>query len=371
VIIAARFPDMNSNPALGYLLDDADPTSELARNIGLARQTMAADLVTRGDGWERGVRSVFLHNDKISIEVVVDRGLDIASARIRQIPIAWRSPTEIVAPWFVENSGYGPHRGFFGGLLTTCGLDHIGHPAERSADRFAYPMRAKDALPMHGRISGTPARLSGYGVSEAAGGLEAYVAGIVTQVAIFGEHLALTRRVSINYGSATVRIEDEVANRGYASSPLAMMYHVNIGWPVVAPGARVAVAGRLLRGEGDGSIVRAPALATPERTWLFAVAPDASGRGSASIWNARVDGKHAAGLKLTWDSANLPTIVQWELASGAGHYAIGLEPSTLSVENLPDGSRFPTLEPGERRELGVRIELLVGEAGDDLLEEKA
>ena len=85
-----------------YLLDGIDPTGALARSVGLERQTMSADLVTLEEGWERGVRCVMLQNDRIAIEVVVDRALDIASARIRQIPIAWRSPTEIVAPWFVE-----------------------------------------------------------------------------------------------------------------------------------------------------------------------------------------------------------------------------------------------------------------------------
>ena len=89
---------------------------------------MAADLITRGDGWERGLRCVQLQNDRLAIEIVVDRGLDIAGARIRQVPIAWRSPTDIVAPWFVENPGFGPHRSFFGGLLKTGGLDHIGLP---------------------------------------------------------------------------------------------------------------------------------------------------------------------------------------------------------------------------------------------------
>src|SRR5271156_249819 len=190
-----------------YRLDGIDPTGAFARSVGLARQAMAADLVTRGDGWERGVRSVLLQNDRISIEVVVDRSLDIASARIRQIPIAWRSPTEIVAPWFVENSGFGPHRGFFGGLLTTCGLDHIGRPTERSAQRFGYAARATDSFPMHGRISGTPGRLSGYGVRERGGKLEAFVEGLVTQVAVFGEHLTLKRSIRIAYGSALIHIE--------------------------------------------------------------------------------------------------------------------------------------------------------------------
>lgn len=356
-------------PVADYRIDGIDPTGAIARSVGLARQAMSADLVTRGEGWERGVRCVMLQNDRIAIEVVVDRALDIASARVRQVPIAWRSPTDIVAPWFVENEGFGPHRGFFGGLLTTCGLDHIGAPVERSAERFGYQSRAKDAFPMHGRISGAPARLSAYGVREANGALEAFVEGTVTQVAVFSEHLTLTRRISIAYGSAVIRVDDIVANDGYASSPLAAMYHVNFGWPVVAPGARVLTPTRKLRGEGDNSRVRPPSPGVSERTWFFAADPEGTGQGVAGIANARVDANQAAGAKLTWNAAALPTLVQWEIANVAGHYAIGLEPSTAFAAPTADGARFPTLEPGQTKRLGLAIELLHGAAGRELLNE--
>ena len=66
---------------------------------------------------------------------------------------------------------------------------------------------------MHGRISGTPARLSAYGVREADGRLEAFVEGMVAQVAVFGEHLTLTRRIRIAYGSAVIHVDDQVENR--------------------------------------------------------------------------------------------------------------------------------------------------------------
>jgi hypothetical protein len=352
-----------------YLLGGIDPTGVVARSVGLERQTMTADLVTRQEGWERGVRCSILQNDRIAIEVGGDRALDIASARIRQIPIGWRSPTDIVAPWFVENGGFGPHRGFFGGLLTTCGLDHIGAPAERSAERFGYRARRVDAFPIHGRISGAPARLCANGVREADGGLEAFVEGMVTQVAVFGEHLTLTRRIRIAYGSAVIQVDDQVANRGYTTSPLAVMYHVNIGWPIVAPGATVKTPSRRLRGEGDNSAIHAPAPGASERTWAFAVEPDGSGRGVAGIANARVDDAQAVGARLTWDAAALPTLVQWELANVAGHYVVGLEPSTVFTAATDDGSHFPILEAGQSKRLGVTIELLHGAAGRDLLNE--
>ncbi len=351
-----------SGPA--YQWDTLDPLSPAAEAVGLRQQVMAADLIMRGDGWERGVRSVLLQNDRISLEVVVDRGLDIAGARISQIPVGWRSPTEIVAPWFVENAGFGPHRGFFGGLLTTCGLDHIGAPTERSAERFAYPSRTADSLPMHGRVSGSPARLSAYGVTDTDHGIEAFVEGTVTQVAVFGEHLVLSRRISIAYGSSTIRIADTVTNRGYAPSPLAVMYHVNVGWPVVAPGARVEVDGRTVRGDGDHTSVVVPTQGAPERTWLHVPDTDRGGRAAAAVVNERIDDTTSAGMRLSWDATTLPTLVQWELTAGAGHYAVALEPSTMAPG--PDGElALPTLEPGASARLGIEIELLHASSGVD------
>lgn len=326
---------------------------------------MSADLVTRSDAWERGVRSVLLGNDRIAIEVVVDRGLDIAAARIRQVPIGWRSPTEIVGPWFIENSGFGPHRAFFGGLLTTCGLDHIGAPTERSAERFGYGARQREMLPMHGRASGIPARLLGYGVRSAPTGVQVFVEGQVSQVAVFGEHIVLTRTITLDFGSSTVHITDQIVNEGYALTPSPLLYHVNVGWPVVAPGAQVVVAGTVLLGDGDSTTVDVPETGRQERLWLHSPNVDDEGRATASIINPAIDENTAAGLRIRWETSTLPSLAQWNLANVAGHYAVALEPTTLQLCDDGSVSSSPELEPGESTTTTLELELLYGPAGSD------
>ncbi len=347
----------------GFRLEEIDPLSGRAANVGLARQLMRAALVSHGDGRERGVRSVLLENDRVSVEVVVDRALDIANARVDGIPIAWRPPTGIAGPWFVENTGFGPQRTFFGGLLMTCGLDHIGAPVERSAERFGYALRTVDRLPMHGRINGIPATLRAYGVEERHGRLAAFVSGEVEQVSLFGEQLILRRTIELSYGSTEVRVIDEVANEGYASSPLAVLYHVNAGWPVVAPGAIVTVSGQRRRGEGDGSVVAAPVAGTRERSWLYAVEADERGMATASLSNPDVGRSRSAGFRITWGADTMPSVAHWETMNIAGHYAIGLEPQTTLPEGPPQERRFPAIEPGERVQLGVRVELFTDAIG--------
>jgi hypothetical protein len=57
-------------------------------------------------------------------EILVDRGFDIGGAWINGQPLAWLSPVGLVGPWYSEPAGLGWFRGFPGGLVSTCGLDH-------------------------------------------------------------------------------------------------------------------------------------------------------------------------------------------------------------------------------------------------------
>lgn len=341
-------------------LDRIAPTGKTAADVGFSRQIMGADLVVRGDGWERGVRCVQLQNDRIAIEVVVDRGLDIAGARIRQVPIGWRSATEIVAPWFVENYGFGTHRSFFGGLLKTCGLDHIGMPAKKDVPAG---VQAAGAYPMHGRISGAPARLGSYGIRPCGEGMEAFVEGSVTQVAVFDEHLTLDRRISIAYGSSVIRVSDTVTNHSYHDSLLAVLYHVNVGWPVLAPGASLLTPSRRVRGDETFADITVPRPDGQSRTWLFE--PD--GKGAAGIANPHVDTEQSAGLRLAWDARALPSMVLWKMDRIAGNHVLALEPSTILPAASRGGEQFPVIRPRESISLGLDIELLHGRAGADLL----
>ena len=151
--------------------------------------------------------------------------------------------------------------------------------------------------------------------------------------------------------------------------PLALLYHVNVGWPIVAPHARVHVAGTVVNGEGDPTVLRAPERGAEERVWMHEPTATANARGTAAIVNSHVDADTAAGLRVTWDTASLPSIVEWQIANVAAHYAVALEPTTL---RLVDGAfEFPELQPDETFTTGVTIELLHGPAGSTFTEEVA
>lgn len=73
--------------------------------------------------------------------------------------VSWISKTGVVSPAYYEKDGKNFLRGFFGGLVTTCGLKNIG--------------RAYGEMGLHGRISNTPAEnISKYCAWEGVIGLE-------------------------------------------------------------------------------------------------------------------------------------------------------------------------------------------------------
>lgn len=329
---------------------------------------MGAELLRRDDGSERGTRFVRLRTGEIEFEVIVERALDIGQAYVRGIPVAWMSPTGIVAPWFADPHGWNPFRTFFGGLMTTCGLEHTLGPAEDDVSYFNYPGRKTEHFPLHGRLSTTPARLTAYGLDLDASSPVVYVAGDVRQANVFGEVLTLERRIEAEVGAREIRVRDRVRNDGFAPTPHMILYHVNVGWPILAPGAIVAAAvgeprRATVEAEGvDWRRVTAPSRGVAEQVWEHSPRTAADGLGRAAVLNADIGDGRAAGLEVAFDLAATPRLFQWRVMN-EGHYVVGLEPGNLELDGRQaarEAGRLVVLEPGESREYDLRLRLLHG-----------
>ena len=121
--------------------------TDLLRLVGDVRQVGGARSVVLDDGPERGVRAIDVATGTgLSFSILPDRGLDVFRADFQGASLAWISPTGPVAPAFFEPEGLGWLRGFYGGLLVTCGLTYAGPPNKDGKD-----------LGLHGRASYTPA----------------------------------------------------------------------------------------------------------------------------------------------------------------------------------------------------------------------
>ena len=216
--------------------------SELLKRVGRLDQAAGVRLVTLGDGLERGVRVLeFRTGSGFVFEVLVDRAFDIGRCEYRGMPIGWESAVGYGGPWYAEQLGLGFLRNWGGGLLTTCGIDHALFMANDTAEQYHYPPKATEEFGLHGRISNKPARLVSYGMRWEGDDAVLWAEGEVSQASVFGENLVLIRRIEAKVGDAHFTLRDEVTNRGWDPTPHMMLYHINIGFPVVDDGAELLV----------------------------------------------------------------------------------------------------------------------------------
>ena len=162
----------------------------------------------------------------LEFEVLPGRGFDVGDTWFRGTPVSWFSPVAdaraLPAP-----SGSEWLTRFTGGLLTTCGFGTIGAAANGEG--------------LHGRASHLPADEVSWRVADDG---SVRLDGMVESVALFGPSFRVRRgyRASTRPdGSATLTVTDDVTNIGPEPAALSMMYHLNFGAPLVAPGSSVAI----------------------------------------------------------------------------------------------------------------------------------
>lgn len=350
--------------------------AELERHVGDTPQLFGVDLLEHQDGVERGVRLLrFRTGSGLSFDVLVDRAMDLAGLDWRGVPLGWHSPTGFRSPWLHEHDsedGIGWLRSF-SGLVNTCGLDHTMGAEEESAAHYNYAARKRVRHGLHGRVAYIPARLTSYGARWEGDRCRLHAEGEVRQAAMYGEFLVLQRRIEAEVGSDSVTVLDTVTSRGFHPTPHALLYHVNIGFPVLTAEARlVAPLRRTLFATHGGTAAiggieqAAPGSGVVERVYEHEVATDAEGGSFAALVNpafAWPGGERGLGFVVAWDARTLPAFYQWQNLQ-EGNYVIGLEPGTTHAGSRADRLRrgeFAWLEHGEARSYRLTLTPLAGE----------
>ena len=334
--------------------------SELRRRIGRLDQVAGVEPLVLDDGPARGVHALRVRTGSgLSFTILPDRGMDIGAAEYGGMPLSWLSSAGVVSPSLREPEGEGWLRTFHGGLLVTCGLQNVGPPGERDGEN----------LGLHGRISNTPASNVSRSVRWDAEGCVLEARGEVRESRTFGPNLVLRRTVSARVGESAVRIEDAVENEGFRTEPLMLLYHVNLGWPVLdettrlfGPGASPEPRDEEARaGLASWDRFAPPTPDFRERVFYHRPAAGAGGWAEARLENPALNGGLALSVRFRPDE--LPEFVQWTM-TGEGTYVVGLEPATCRVggyEAEERAGRVIRLVPGEERR--YRIEIRVSPQG--------
>jgi len=341
----------------------------LAARTGSLSQFAGVQLSTLGDGVERGLRRLeFRTGTGLRFTVLVDRAMDIAECEHNGRAVGWHSPSGFRNPALHDYEGEGGLGWFrsMSGLVITCGLDHTLFMHDDPADHYHYGPRQAVSSSLHGRVGTIPARLTGYGESWEGDDCTLWAEGVVQQSTVFGEDLHLIRRIEAQVGGNEIRLHDRVVNHGFYRTPHMLCYHINVGHPVVAEGSRyVAPVHEVLwaahadkyRDQGTGyRTLPAPSENFHEQVWQHDMAADGEGRVNVAIVNEAI----GFGFEVETRKDQFPAMYEWQNLH-AGHYAVGIEPSTnhvLGKEFARERGELIWLEHGDERRYDTVLRIL-------------
>jgi len=294
-------------------------------------------------------------------KVVIDRGLDIADAFYNQHSLAWLSHSGVTAPRPDANRGLEWLRSFAGGLLTTCGLTHVGGP---ESDEFGE-------RGLHGRISNIPARLESIVQPDPiAGKLVMSITAMVNESCVFGPNLELRRTISSTLGEPAIGIHDVVTNLGNAPTPHMILYHCNFGWPLVDEGTDIIWKGKwasrgldmdnaIFNGKHNFRKCQKPIESHRgggEACGFIDVIPDKKGVCTVGLYNRKL----GLALAIKYKKKQLPWLANWQ-HFGPGEYVTALEPGTnppIGQSKAREQKELIHIAPGKSRTYDMQLTVL-------------
>jgi len=330
---------------------------ELLSHVGDIGQLGGIRMLTLADGPERGVRAAELRTAAGFRSIVyLDRGMDIGLAEYKGVPLSWLSPTGAVHPAFHEPRGAGWLRTFHGGLLTTCGLTQVGVPAEDRGEE----------LGLHGRISHVPARKLSQGDQWDGDTYSFWLEGRMREVSVLGHDLELRRRIHARLDQPGLVIEDQVTNMGGEPAPHMMLYHINLGFPLLQSGSRLVAPSEeivprdeaAVQGVGDYAVFQPPVAGYAEQVFFHKLKAEQDGFVRVMLVN---DDLHL-GLQVGYEGEALPEFAQWK-QMGWGTYVLGLEPGNCRPEGRVAARQrgvLSKLAPGETQTYHLELRVVAG-----------
>ena len=291
-----------------------------------------------------GMRLLEVNNGNgIMFTLSLDRAGDISRLFKDGKNLGFFAPCGYVSPVYYDKQGVGFLKSFTAGFLTTCGLTAVGNPCFDDGEE----------LPLHGNISHVPAENVNWWIDDTI-----HIKITVRDASLFGHKLLMTREYECPVGGDEITISDTVKNIGNEETPYMLLYHFNIGYPLLSENSIVAVKNkgvkpRNLRAEEgleDALLMEKPQIGFEEQCYYYDMQ-----EGYAEIYNPEINTR----LSLSYDIKDLPFFTEWKMM-GNGEYVLGLEPGNCS----PDGrdvmrkeGKLQFLKAGEEKKSKIVIRI--------------
>ena len=157
-----------------------------------------------------------------------------------------------------------------------------------------------------------------------------------------------------------ITMTDVVKNIGFEETPLEILYHCNMGYPLLDEDSIVKVPAAEVVARDDHAAndienwmnMQKPTAGYQERCYYHKFADE---NGKASIYQPKLN----VGLEISFNATELDGFVEWKMM-GVRDYVLGLECGNC----YPDGRKvmresgmLKLLEPGEKKEYRVKVRI--------------
>ena len=286
------------------------------------------------------------NNEGLQFVISLDRCGDISRLSFKGDNFGYFSPCGYVSPTYYDSKGKGFLKSFTAGFFTTCGLTAVGSPCRDNGED----------LPLHGTISNTPCE--SYSYWSDCGVI--HIKLTVRDASFISHKLLLEREYICGIHKNVLTIKDSITNIGSEAAPFEMLYHCNMGYPLLSENAVLKIPSTEVKPRNSHAAdgiehclkMEQPQCGYEEKCYYHTM----SGKTSVSIYNPDIN----KGLIMRYDASALKYFTEWKMM-GEYEYVLGLEPGNC----LPDGRDvmrkngiLETLKPGETRSYSIMFSFI-------------
>lgn len=314
--------------------------------IGHKTQFYGVELHRLEGGKGDGMRLLEINNGLgLQLVISLDRCADISRLLFKGINYGYMSPVGYVHPSYYNQDKF--LSSFTAGFLTTCGLNNVGSPNEDNGE----------TLPLHGTISNHPVESYNFETKEK----EIIITARIVDEEIFSHKLVLSRKYTISLTKNRFTIEDTISNEGSNEYPLEILYHMNMGYPLLSENAELYINSSSIKARNEYALndidnwmnISAPINGIDEKCYFHNFEDK---NAYAALFNKDL----GTGVQISFNSDNLKYFTEWKMM-GVRDYVLGLEPGNCH----PDGRNkmrqegtLKILKPSEKVTYKVEVNMI-------------
>ncbi len=298
-----------------------------------------------------GMRMLRVRNGKgLDFEISLDRAGDIVTLSLDGVNLSYFAPCGYVHPAYYNQDEF--LKSFTAGFFTTCGFNNVGSPCTDNGED----------LPLHGTISNVPCE--SYAVTETDDKIDIVIR--VRDCALFGRQFMLERNYMVLKCTNAILLTDKVTNIGASEQPMMILYHCNMGYPLLSENAKVMIPHSDVQPRNEHAAsdiancltMEKPQAGYEEMCFFFDVL-EKDGQARAGIFNPDIN----KGLVMAYDKSTLGYFTEWKMM-GEVEYVLGLEPGNCTPEGrnvMREKGVLNMLAPGEEYETSLAFSFVADE----------